>query len=706
MPGQTLFDERLQVVEFDLPAWPRRRVPRDRSVDPSYRPHLDGLRAIAVYLVLAYHADLGWFTGGFVGVDVFFVLSGYLVTGILLRDLQHGGRIRLVRFYARRVRRLLPAAAITLVVSALVYAAVASPLELLDHAEGFRAAFLYRANWEFVSQSTDYFAADTAGSPVLHFWSLAVEEQFYVLWPLILTGLAFVARRIGTAGLAFVRGAIACGLVGSAIWALSLAFTRLDRAYYGTDTRAYQLLAGALLAMTPVAVAAHHRDRLVRWLRRAAAVGLGVIAVLATSLWDLNPIVRGMLVTVAAVVLIAAIESSGGGAVRSVLARPVAARLGRISYGTYLWHWPVIVLATHVAAPDPLERFVLATVVATALSALGHHLYEQPIRESHFADRYGRAVVAGGLVMSVLAGAVLMPSILDARTDASAVLAAAARGTPSEYRLLDWRVARDDVAEAVECERAPVAQCVAVRGTGPTWMLMGDSNARMYIRLFERLARENDATLVVAAFQGCPWQLGLNYTARAADVPRCEAVRADWHRRLIPAFEPDVVFLAGRGLDDPAQPSTLFRDATHDITIDDPAFDAIVRATTARTLAALAVDGRQVVMVEPMPSGPVGFEPLECLATAGDCTFTAATAPTPLERLMRTLAVAAPRADGADVVTLDLDRLVCPRWPSCDPVVGDVITRRDGAHLTASFAESLWNQVDEALERLGVARAA
>lgn len=718
MAGRTLFDERLQVVEFDLPRNRRARstahparvrggrpVRRDRASDPSYRAHLDGLRAIAVYLVVAYHADLAWFGGGFVGVDVFFVLSGYLVTGILLRDLQLNGRIRLVRFYARRVRRLLPAAAATLVVTGLVYGAIASPLELLDHAGGFDAAFLYRANWEFVSQSSDYFAADTAASPVLHFWSLAVEEQFYFLWPLLLGALALGARRAGASGLRFVRGAIASGAVVSLAWALSLAFTRLDRAYYGTDTRAYQLLAGAFLAVTPLRVATQHQERIVTMLRRAALFALGALALLSTSLRDLNPIVRGMFVTAVAVLLIAALEHGGDGAARAALARPTAARLGRISYGIYLWHWPVIVLANHIGAPNPLQRFLLATLVATALAALCHQLFELPIRESLLADRHGRAVVAGGLALSMIGGLVVMPSILDGRTDASAVLAAAGRGTPSEFRLLDWRVARDDVAEAIECEGAPLAQCVAVRGTGATWMLMGDSNARMYIRLFERLARENDATLVIAAFQGCPWQVGLNFTARAVDVPRCEAVRADWHKRLIPAFEPDVIFLAGRGLDDPAQPSTLYRDATHDITVDDPEFAPLVRTTTQRTLVSLAAHGRQVVVIEPMPSAPLGLEPLDCLATGGDCTFKAATERTALEGLYRAAATAAPKADGTDVVTLDLDRLVCRRWPSCDPVVGDVIVRRDGAHLTATFAESLWQQVDDALRRLRIAGA-
>ena len=166
-----------------------------------YRPHLDGLRAVAVYLVVAYHSRLRGFAGGFVGVDVFFVLSGFLVTSILLRDLTSRGTIEWRRFYSRRVRRILPASVLALTVTAVVYAAISSPSEMQDALGGFRAAFVYIANWFFIHQSTDYFAADVNRNPVLHFWSLAVEEQFYLLWPLALGALYAVSRSVGNLSL-------------------------------------------------------------------------------------------------------------------------------------------------------------------------------------------------------------------------------------------------------------------------------------------------------------------------------------------------------------------------------------------------------------------------------------------------------------------------------------------------------------------------
>jgi peptidoglycan/LPS O-acetylase OafA/YrhL len=213
-------------------------LPNDGEGSLRYRPHFDGLRAVAVYLVVAFHAGLGLLSGGFIGVDVFFVLSGFLVTQILMRDLASMGTVRWRSFYARRVRRILPAALVTLLVTAFAYAIIASPVEMFDALGGFRAAFFYVANWYFVHQSTNYFAAPVNSSPVLQFWSLAVEEQFYLLWPLLLGGL-FVLTSAARGGRWWImRGAVVAAGVASALAALHIGATNLERAYYGTDTRA------------------------------------------------------------------------------------------------------------------------------------------------------------------------------------------------------------------------------------------------------------------------------------------------------------------------------------------------------------------------------------------------------------------------------------------------------------------------------------
>jgi peptidoglycan/LPS O-acetylase OafA/YrhL len=203
-----------------------------------YRPQLDGLRAIAVYLVVAFHAGIARFSAGFVGVDVFFVLSGYLVTHLLLRDLASMSRIDLRRFYSRRFRRLLPAAFVALILTAVVYVAVATPADAASALGGFRSAFLYVANWHFISQSNDYFAADVNTNPVLHFWSLAVEEQFYLFWPLLLSGLYAVTRRRGSHRWNTILVVVGLGMITSLVAALAISRTDLSRAYYGTDTRA------------------------------------------------------------------------------------------------------------------------------------------------------------------------------------------------------------------------------------------------------------------------------------------------------------------------------------------------------------------------------------------------------------------------------------------------------------------------------------
>ena len=662
-----------------------------------YRPHLDGLRAVAVALVVAFHVGFERFRGGFIGVDVFFVLSGFLVTRILLDDLTEQDRVRGRQFYARRARRILPAALATLVITALAYAVVATPAERLNALDDFRAAFLYVANWHFVHQSTSYFAPSVTSSPVLHFWSLAVEEQFYLLWPLVLGALWVVARRIGRGRWWVLRGVIFLAALASALAAVHIGATNIDRAYYGTDTRAYQLFAGAVLALTPQLFrVGRFGGRAGRW---GATVSLAGLVVAASSALDVSAITRGLIATALAVTLIVLLENARGGFVALALSSGPFVYLGRISYGIYLWHWPIIVLALHGRDLNPLALFVITSALSTALAALSFHLLEHPIRMWRSLDRFKTQVIAIGLALSVSGGVLLMPSILDAGNTS---IAGDTTGQPrSGPRLLDWRVAEWDIPALPDCLRQPVDRCTVVHGHGIRVLLMGDSNARMWIPTFRKIAKRQSWTFSVAAFPDCPWQRDLEYAAKPEFVARCRAHQTAWYESVLPKLDPDVIVLAHQTFDDPAFLSPMIGPDGKLLPPDAPDRDKTFADASDAALRALHRDDRRVVILEPIPHAPVFRDPLNCLSQGGDwsrCRYEANRVPTSLELHYRSYA-----RDHSDyAVSLDLDRLVCPRWPTCDPVVGDIIVKRDTTHLTATFALSLAGSVERRLVRAGI----
>lgn len=287
------------------------------SITPSawsHRPALDGLRTVAVYLVLLFHAGLASFGGGFVGVDLFFVLSGFLVCNVVLAEVDRTGSLRVGYFYARRVRRLLPAAVVVIAVTCVVFVLVAPVVVRAPMVGDARSALLYYSNWHFLAQAGDYFATDVEKSPFLHFWSLSIEEQYYAVFPLLIL-LLVKLRRASTGWLIGVLGTLfALSLASQVYWGL----TDTSHAYYGTDARVYQLLAGALLA-----VVLRARPRPAEGPRAAAALALiGVLGTIAvgTALVDVSPSVRGMLATVTSVAALAGLslapEGSPGGCSR------------------------------------------------------------------------------------------------------------------------------------------------------------------------------------------------------------------------------------------------------------------------------------------------------------------------------------------------------------------------------------------------------
>jgi peptidoglycan/LPS O-acetylase OafA/YrhL len=663
-----------------------------------YRPYLDGLRAVAVYLVIAFHAGSHRFNGGFIGVDVFFVLSGYLVTQLLTRDLHAGGRIRLRRFYARRYRRLLPAAFAALLVTSAVYAAIGTPLEVHDAVGGVRAAFLYVANWFFIGQSNNYFAANIANSPVVHFWSLAVEEQFYALWPLLLTGMYLVTRSARERQWQFIRVFVAIGGVASLFAAWHISHANLSRAYYGTDTRAYQLLAGAFVALSPRLLGLGTRKR--RIAQRCSPVLLFVIVLMATSVVHVGAIQRGAIIALTTCLFIVALENSDGGVAKRALSGSRVTYLGRVSYGTYLWHWPVLLVATRTFHMSSSARIGIACLVASALAAFSYEMLERPIRQARALDRLNTLVIVTGLVVTVFAGFVLVPAILRFRHgSASAVLSPNAANTsaglvPSN---IDWESARSDRAHVRTCLGLPVDECVVVRGKRGGLVLVGDSHARMLIPAFTEIAKRASLTFSTAIMPDCPWQIGLQYDVEGGVVDQCRRRKTDWYARVIPNLAPGVVVLVNRSIDDASAPIPIIGPSGRVLTHNSKDYEPVIAMATSRTVKQLRDEGADVVMIEPVTVAP--FDTLNCLSgakTLEACRFVASTNPSPLERYYRAI------ADGRHVWSIDIDRLICPYLPICDPLENGVVVRRDNSHITAQYAEAISGRLQTLLEQQGI----
>lgn len=409
----------------------RRKTSSSKDVShPGYLPGLDGLRALAVLAVLLYHADVAWIPGGFLGVEVFFVVSGYLITLLLLNEYRKHNRIGFKNFWQRRARRLLPAL-FAMLAAVLLWMVVFLPDEVAGVRGDVVAAFTYVTNWYLISAQKSYF--ETIGRPSLlqHLWSLAVEEQFYLLWPVI---FAFLLTRLKTRGALLV---LMTGAALSALWMGMLYQPDADpsRVYYGTDTRAAGLLIGAALAF----VWSPQPDENKRNWRNWTLDGVGVAALgglVLAFLWmdEFNPFLYqgGMLlVAVATTFLIAAVVHPKSPVVGPVLGFSLLRWIGLRSYSLYLWHWPVFML-TRPQLDTTLEgasllgfRFVLTFVLAE----ISFRLVERPVRggilgrsweawtRTHGARRWGYGVTALVLLGLLLSGgAILGSAIASAQT--------------------------------------------------------------------------------------------------------------------------------------------------------------------------------------------------------------------------------------------------------------------------------------------------
>ncbi len=662
----------------------------------TYRPSLDGLRSVAVYLVLLFHTGLAALGGGFVGVDLFFVLSGFLVTSVILSEVDTTGRLGLGGFYARRVRRLLPAAVVVVVATSLVFLLVSSVVRRLPMVGDAQSALLYYANWHFLGQSSDYFAADVEKSPFLHFWSLAIEEQFYLVFPLLLALVVRFSHKH--------RQGVLIGLV-TTLMALSVgaqlywAGIDANHAYYGTDARLYQLLAGALAAL--VLRGQQHRLRK-RRTGPLAAVGVVGLLVVASGLVDWTPSVRGLAATAASVVVIVGLMGTERGIASRILSHRLPVFLGKISYGTYLWHWPVIVVLGELLVLSPVALAAMTIPIATALAALSYEVLEMPIRTSTLLRRFRWNVLVVGVGVSALVAVTLVPAVLQLdRRPRLATLESSGQAVDETSTVTvpagtDWAAVKADIGEVHSCTPDDVEACTVVRGSGPHVLVVGDSHAQMLAPMFTEMAERHDLTLSFNIQPGCTWQEDLlNGKQNPSSDRLCEKLRVGWYDKVLPVLEPDVVLLVSRERDEAATWQDLIsrRDGRK------LPYDRMVYEATRDTLAKIRRLVPRTLVVQSMVM-PNDFEPDDCLTSSPDASRCAVPVPTlapASDGYFQAAAAASPK-----IWTVSFTPAFCPDAPICEPVVDGDIVWRDNHHVTATFAEHREEQVWERITQTGV----
>jgi len=712
-----------EAVQKAAPPAPRTRL----------RADIQGLRAVAVLTVVAGHAGIG-LPGGYVGVDVFFVISGYLISQLLFREVDRTGRLSITAFYARRARRILPAATLVTLVTLAGSLLWVSKVQAYQIVYDAGWATFFAANLRFAAREVDYFAQNEPQSPLQHYWSLSVEEQFYVVWPLLLIACVLLwHRRSGQArGQGEMHGLPHRGVLVllAAITAASLGYSVIHTAadplaaYFSTTARAWELGLGALTALLAPRIAGLFT---VRARAVLCAGGLLAIAVACVAFDELTPMpgyAALLPVLGSASVLLSGAETPAGASAsrptRLLSMRPMRA-VGDWSYSLYLWHWPLLWLPRlHAGHKLGLGENLALVTVAVALAAATYRWVETPFRTGRrmtvprSVALYPASVAL--VVTACLAGSTWIhwsvgeygnhPGVtltdfgapdedgypLDAHhrvalVQASVIAAREGMALPSDLTP-DLLNLRDDIPEVGDCEYWNDSQALCRRGdedADRTLVVLGNSHGRMWIPALETIARRaNYATYYLVKPQCSPARLVVGEQGTDEAWDECTEFNA-WALEQVRDLQPDLVVVA---TSPPLK--TVYvdgRPVTNDRRIAD-----VLRPGYVDLFHEVAPLTDRLVLIADVPANTE--DPAICLTTGHPDLGTCAFRPQWRSHFLREQSITAARESGVEVV--DPTRWICWR-NQCPVVVGSTITYRDIDHLSATYVAELAEPLGRAL---------
>ena len=663
------------------------------------------MRALAIVAVLLCHAGVGFAAGGYVGVDVFFVISGFLITRLLLAELDTTGTLSLPRFYARRIKRLLPLSAVLLAVVAALSLLIFSPVRANEVARDIISCATWTANWHFAAESVNYFAQGDETSPVQHLWSLAIEEQFYVVWPTLLLAATWLWRRRGRSPRSVLGVVLVLILVSSFVFNLHYTSSQPAAAYFSTFGRAWELGLGAGLALIGDLP-----------LRRLAAAALGwaglaaiVYATLEFSATTRFPGSAALVPTLGAAALILAGPGTVDrprGAPAAFLSSPPARYVGRISYSWYLWHWPFLVFAAAIWGPLSPPAGLAVVAAAWIPTALGNVAIEEPFRRARgLVTAPSRALAVGLGCTAIAIGAALL--LVGLQPTFKTAPRAAVRGA----FVLRSHPAPQQTAEALrpnplhawsdrglEFSRGCL---VGIEGTNSdkclfgdphgkrTMILFGDSHAMQYFPPLEGVAKRNHWRLIALNKAECtPALVEVRSMIADREYSQCDVWREGTLERIEEAAPGSIVVVAS---DTAYVPYGEDGEELHG-----KAAGEAMEAGYIATLRRLHDAGMRTVVMTDTPAAPDEIPACvsEHLDQLEDCAF-----PDSRGWNQEFEVRAAHRAPGAHLISLLAE--ICPEG-TCRAVIGNALTYRDDSHLSATFARTLRPWIERGLRRAGL----